>query len=69
MAKVNFLAIAVFFVSLILIANAAEENTSGSYNITNEAFLNNSDNASSNDAYGLNGTDAAIGTQSMSLLK
>ena len=44
MAKINFLAITVFFVSLILIANAAEENASGSYNTTNETLLLNHSN-------------------------
>ena len=69
MAKRNFLAIAVFFASLILIANAAEENTntSQSRNTTNEASLNHSNNSNTtlaNNTYDLNNTDAAVSNQS-----
>ena len=49
MAKVNFLAIAVLFVSLILIANAAEENASESYNTIDEISNLSYSNSTVND--------------------
>lgn len=63
MAKIDLLAIAVFFVSLILAANAAEENAgesiSESYNTTNGILnetsnLSYSDGTAADDSYGLN---------------
>ena len=58
LAKVNFLAIAVLFVSLILIANAAEENASESYNTIDEiSNLSYSNGTAADNSYGLNNTE------------
>lgn len=47
-----------FFASLILIANAAEENTGESYNATNEIpDLSYSNDPAANNSYGLNNTE------------
>ena len=58
MAKIDLLVIAVFFVSLILVANAAEEGASESYNKTNEiSNLSYSNDTVTGNSYGLNNTE------------
>ena len=50
-----------FFVSFILIANAAEENTSESYNTSNEiSNLSYSNDTATDNSYGLNNTETIV---------